>query len=307
MRLLYLIFLFFLFHPIFAQDNEIGSNSVLISDTIIIKENPVTAELKFVNYLIANAQYNDALFALEKLQEDNVNISPIQFDSIHYYTGWINYFNKRFGKAISSFEKVSNKTDLYYNAKYYTSFCYAYTNNFDAAWDVLINLDISQRNELKDFHNFQLACLALLKRDLISFEKYSSSFKFSNYNYAKEEEQLLSYYNDIKSEKKKSGFLAALISAVIPGMGKFYAGYTGLPFGALFTTLPLAIVATESFIKAGLLSPQFIILGSLFGVFYIGNIWGSALSVNAIKKEKYAEINYNILFDMHIPLRRIFE
>lgn len=307
MRLVYLIFLFFLFHPLFAQDSEISSYAGNISDTLEIKLNPVTEELKFVNYLITNAQYNDALFALEKLQDDNAQITTSQFDSINFYTGWINYFNKRFGKAISSFEKVSNKTGLYYNAKYYTSFCYAYTHNYNAAWDVLINLDIAQQEELKDFHNFQLACLALLKRDFTAFELYSSSFKFSNYNYAKEEEQLLTYFNDIKSAKKKSGFLAALISAVIPGMGKFYAGYTGLPLGTLFTTLPLAAVAVETFIKGGLLSPQFLILGSIFSVFYIGNIWGSALSVNAIKKEFYAEINYNILFDMHIPLRRTFE
>lgn len=306
MKIVYLIFLLLLLNPLFAEDR--GEDIIAInSDSIEIKLNPVTEELKFVSYLITNAQYNDALFALEKLQEENYQITSAQFDSIHFYTGWVNYFNKRFGKAITSLEKVSKETDIYYNAKYYTAFCYAYTQNFNAAWDVLINLDIAQKQELKDFHNFQLACLALLKRDFTAFEMYSSSFKFSNYNYAKEEEQLLVYYKDVTSAKKKSGFVAALISAVIPGMGKFYAGYKGLPFGTLFTTLPLAAVAVETFIKGGFVSPQFIILGSIFSVFYIGNIWGSALSVNAIKKEFYAEINYNILFDMHIPLRRTFE
>ncbi len=303
MRIVHLFAGLFFLNSLIAQDFR--TDSALV-DVQTIK-NPVTEELKFVNYLITNSQYNDALFVLEKLQEDNLQISSSQFDSIYFYTGWVNYFNKRFGKAITSFEKVSKETDLYYNSRYYAAFCYAYTQNFNAAWDVLTNLDISQKEELKEFHNFQLACVALLKRDLKIFEEYAAMFKFSNYNYAKEEEQLLTYYKDISSAKHKSGFLAALISAVIPGMGKFYAGYKGLPFGALFTTLPLAAVAVETFIKGGLLSPQFIILGSLFTVFYIGNIWGSALSVNAIKKEIYAEINYNILFDMHIPLRRTFE
>lgn len=303
MRIIYLFAGLFFLNSLIAQDYS--ADYVLID--VQTTKNPVTEELKFVNYLITNSQYNDALFALEKLQEDNLQISSAQFDSIYFYTGWVNYFNKRFGKAITSFEKVSKETDLYFSSRYYTAFCYAYTQNFNAAWDVLMNLDISQKEELKEFHNFQLACVALLKRDLKAFEQYSAMFKFSNYNYAKEEEQLLTYYKDVSSAKNKSGFLAALISAVIPGMGKFYAGYKGLPFGTLFTTLPLAAVAVETLIKGGLLSPQFIILGSLFTVFYVGNIWGSALSVNAIKKEFYAEINYNILFDMHIPLRRTFE
>lgn len=306
MKKVYLISFLFWLNPFFAQENgEIPTN--IIPDTFEFNHNLVSEELKFVSYLITNGLYNDALFALEKLQEENHQITPNQFDSIHFYTGWVNYFNKRFGKAISSFEKVTDKTDRYYNAKYYTAFCYAYTQNFEAAWNVLINLDVSNKEELKEFHNFQLACVALLKRDYVSFEKYSSAFKFSNFNFAKEEEQLLVYYKDLTSIKKKSGFIAAIISAVVPGMGKFYAGYKGLPFGALFTTLPLAAVAAETFIKGGLLSPQFIILGSIFTVFYVGNIWGSALSVNVFKKEYDAEINHNILFDMHIPLRRIFE
>lgn len=303
MRILLLLLSLFFLNSLTAQDFSTDSVGVDVQTT----NNPITDELKFVNYLITNSQFNDALFALEKLQEDYPTITNTQYDSIYYYIGWIHYFNKRFGKAISSFEKVSTNTDLYFNSKYYTAFCYAYTQNFNEAWNVLINLDITKKQELKDFHNFQLACVSLLKRDLKSFETYAANFNYLNYNFAKEEEQLKNYYNDITSAKKKSGFIAALISAIIPGMGKFYAGYKGLPFGTLFTTLPLAAVAAENFVKGGLISPQFIILGSIFTVFYVGNIWGSALSVNAIKKEFYAEINHNILFDMHIPLRRTFE
>lgn len=304
MRIIYLFVGLFFLNSLIAQDNNNG-DSIIVE--VLSTQNQVSEELKFINYLITNTQYNDALFALEKLQEENKNISVSQLDSINYYIGWIHYFNKRFGKAITAFEKVSNQTEIYFNSKFYTAFCYAYTQNFNEAWEVLINLRLDTKEDLKDFHNFQLACVALLKRDLKTFEQLASKFKYSNYNFAKEEEQLLNYYNDVVTSKKKSGFLAAIISAVFPGMGKLYAGYKGLPFGALLTNLPLAAVAAETLIKGGWLSPQFFIAGTLFSIFYVGNIWGSALSVNAIKKEFYAEINYNILFDMHIPLRRTFE
>ena len=74
----------------------------------------------------------------------------------------------------------------------------------------------------------------------------------------------------------------------------------------MYMTLPLALVAIEAVILAGVLSPQFLVLGALFGVFYVGNIWGSALSVFSIKKEIFNEIDRNIIYDMHIPLRRVF-
>jgi hypothetical protein len=58
--------------------------------------------------------------------------------------------------------------------------------------------------------------------------------------------------------------------------------------------------------KDGVSSPRFIIYGSLFSLFYIGNIWGSALSVKIKRQEFNEKIDEQILFDMHIPLRTLF-
>ena len=61
----------------------------------------------------------------------------------------------------------------------------------------------------------------------------------------------------------------------------------------------------ENYIKDGWKDPKTIIFGSLFGLFYIGNIWGSVLSVHVVNNEINNEINRQILFNKDIPLQRI--
>ena len=113
--------------------------------------------------------------------------------------------------------------------------------------------------------------------------------------------------------KKKSPALAGLMSAVIPGTGKIYAGYKGQGLAAMITVGILGVSAAESYFrpfdrsgKKGYKSPEFIAFGSLFTIFYVGNLWGSVLSVKLAREHELREINDEILFDMHIPLRRIF-
>ena len=100
--------------------------------------------------------------------------------------------------------------------------------------------------------------------------------------------------------------MAGALSAVLPGSGKFYAGYKGQGIAALMTVGVLGISAAESYYRLGPKSAQFITFGSLFTIFYIGNIWGSTLSVKLARDHQLREIDDQILFDMHVPLRRIF-
>ena len=267
----------------------------------------VTRELNFINYLVANALYDDALFMLYKLEESPAQLNREQLDSIHYYKGWLNYFSQEFDMAIEELAKVDSSSGLFTRAVFYRFFCLAYQQEHEKARAMLEPLIITDNAMLKDFKNFQMAGISLLLRDYEAYEAYASQLSESHYLFASEEQQQVQHYQDLVGYKKKSRFLAALFSALVPGLGKYYAGYRGLPFGAALLTFPLAAVAVEALIIAGLLSPQFLILGSLFAVFYIGNIWGSAISVTAKKREDYAQIDYNILYDMHVSLRRVFE
>jgi hypothetical protein len=69
----------------------------------------------------------------------------------------------------------------------------------------------------------------------------------------------------------------------------------------------MGLVACENLIKDGIKDPKTIIFGSLFGLFYIGNIWGSVISVKLTRDEFNKEINEQIIFNLRVPLRIIYE
>jgi len=264
-------------------------------------------ELKFVDHLITSEAYDDARFILKGLYLKDSLYTKEQNDSIYFHIGWLTYFNQEFYPATAYFKKVSEGSPVFLKAKFYESICYVYQNKLDTAKMLLNSLELDSSNSMFAFRNFQLGAIALLERDYEQFKVHEASFGQNNYLFATEEDALSGYAIDMEAYKEKSALLAGLISALVPGLGKFYTGYRGLPFGAMFTTLPLAAIAIEAFIIGGVVSPVFWVLGGIFGVFYIGNIWGSALSVKARKIELYEEFDHNIKFDMHIPIRRIFE
>lgn len=77
---------------------------------------------------------------------------------------------------------------------------------------------------------------------------------------------------------RKSPALAALLSAVVPGAGKFYCGQYGDGFYSLFLAGATGLLAWDGFRDDGLHSIRGWIFGSLGAVFYTGNIYGSAVA-----------------------------
>ena len=100
--------------------------------------------------------------------------------------------------------------------------------------------------------------------------------------------------------------LAGVYSAVLPGAGKFYAGRKKQGIASFLPILSLGAITYESYRKAGIKNARTLVFGSLFSVFYVGNIWGSVLAVKIKQKEFDREYDNKILFDMHIPLRNLY-
>lgn len=263
-------------------------------------------ELKFATYLITNDQYDDADYLLSKIDSESKSANSDQRDSITYMRGWIRYFNQDFSEAIDILQNVNGQSPIAIQSSFYEAICHVYLSQYDSAKTILANIPLDSGSLLSDLRYLQYASIALLERDYLAFDSVSKHLEKTYFEFSTEEQNMFTYHEQLSTYKRKSPFIAGGLSALFPGIGKFYAGYRGTPFGTMYMTLPLAAVAVEAAIIAGLLSPQFLVLGSLFGIFYIGNIWGSALSVYSIKKEIYDEIDRNILFDMHIPLRRVF-
>ena len=105
-------------------------------------------------------------------------------------------------------------------------------------------------------------------------------------------------------DKNRSPLLAGAMSAVIPGSGKIYAGDLRSGISTFLIVGALGGIAAESWIKLGGRDWRTIALSSVFGLFYIGNIYGSAVSVSVVKNTyEYAE-KATLLFDLRIPLHQ---
>lgn len=272
--------------PVYAQNNELSE------------------EFKFINYLIKNYLYNDALFLLNKLEKNSDSLNISQKDSINYLKGWVYYNVKSLDTSALYLDKVSINSVYYNKSQFYRAFNNIYTGKRDYAKDVLNNL--STENELYQLKNFELAGIALLDRNYEEYSRRCSSFTFTYYPIAVEQESFNQYYKDLRKVKHKSALTAGLMSAIVPGSGKLYAGYKWKALSSFLQVVITGLVASENYYKAGPASPQFIFFAGIFSIMYTGNIWGSILSVKIKKNETHKTVDNNILYDLHLPLRRTF-
>jgi hypothetical protein len=100
---------------------------------------------------------------------------------------------------------------------------------------------------------------------------------------------------------KKLG-VAALLSVPVPGLGK---AYCGRPMEFLTTFLAVAIMgaqATEGFLHRQWRSPHFYAFGSIGLVYYVGGIWGSAMTAHRVNQTFYNENRYETLYHLDAHL-----
>lgn len=264
---------------------------------------PFSREIKFALYLQDKELYQEAQSVLGRI--NLADLKPLQKDTVSYLAGWGAYSNKQLDTAISRFLDVSPEFPLYNKSRFFAAYCLAFKNSTDSSRSILgeMHLTDSLETEMK---YFQLAGIDLLKRNYDSFAVHRNAFSYSNYILQKEEKNLDLYYDKLSRHKRKSPLLAGVYSAILPGAGKVYAGKKKQGIAAFLPVFSLGLVALEAYNKGGVKSARFITFGSLFSVFYIGNIWGSALSVKVKEKEFYREYDNKILFNLHIPLRNLY-
>ena len=217
------------------------------------------------------------------------------------------YYNaKKFEKAKQAFLQVSDSVFFFYKARYLAGLIDIENNNFDAAIENYANISESNNTDLNEMKDYEIAGLYLLKKNYLKFDSLTSNYNFKNTFLNSELDNLKKYANVDRNIKRKSMFVAGCLSAVVPGLGKVYAGNNGQALATFLTCGLFGTVAAENIIKQGINNPQAIFFTSMFGLFYIGNIWGSALSVQLVKTEKQFENKHNILVGLKLPISKFF-
>ncbi len=82
----------------------------------------------------------------------------------------------------------------------------------------------------------------------------------------------------------RSPFLAGFFSAIVPGTGRIYTGRVGDALTSLLTVGLTGWQAYDGFRRDGLSSVKGWGFGTLSGIFYIGNIYGSVISARVYNR-----------------------
>jgi hypothetical protein len=260
-------------------------------------------ELRFAQYLQDKDAVPEAIRVLE--QVDTSALSRAQKDSLFYMLGWAAYSTRQLDKSIGALLKVSPDFSKYDKSRFFAAYCQAFQGRRDSAWDGLRQLTLPD-STIRELRSLQLAGIALLKRDYTAYLPLQQQFTYSSYIFEKEEHRMQLYYEKLKGFRHRSPILAGVYSALIPGLGKWYAGKKRQGIAAFLPVISLAALTYEAYRKDGLRSARFIGFGTIFTIFYIGDIWGSTLAVKIRRNEFNKEYDNKILFDMHIPLRNFF-
>lgn len=260
-------------------------------------------EIAFSKYLQDKEEYNESFLVLSSI--DTSHLSVPQKDSLFYELGWLSYTQKKLEIAILYFNKVSTVSNYKVKADFFTAYFHSFLHQYSLANTCIKSIE-TKDTVYTQFKNFQLAGVALLKKDFTHFHEYANHFTYTNYAFEKEEKNLMITEQKLAKHHKKSPFIAAALSAILPGAGKWYAGKKKEGFGAFLPIITSGILAYEGYYRGGLKDARFLIFGSLFTTFYIGNIWGSSLTVKISEKEFQNKYENKILFDLHIPLRNLF-
>ncbi|MGD8305909.1 MAG: hypothetical protein PVF17_04580, partial [Ignavibacteria bacterium] len=107
-----------------------------------------------------------------------------------------------------------------------------------------------------------------------------------------EDEKISSLYDWKQNPPYKSAVLAGILSALIPGSGKIYAGQIGDGIVGFLTSALFSFIAYDNF-KAGHDTRGWIWAG-VAGLFYAGNVYGSIAAAQIHNARITFEFNENL-------------
>jgi len=260
----------------------------LLFSLLLSAQIPESKKLEFANYLIKTHQADELLFFVQNY------LASQPLDTIFFLKANAFFEKEKNDSAAFYFSKISEKSVHYFNSQMQAILLYANEHQIDLAENIL-NKTTARDSITIEIKKTQQINVWLLKREFGQMKSYSQINQLN--------EKQSRIYFQLSTYKPKSKYIAALLSAIIPGAGKIYAGKTGEGVSAFFTIMPLATLTYEAITKAGMKNWRPYVYGAAFLTFYMGNIAGSMISIKATQHEFNHQMDNQILLDMRIPIR----
>ena len=267
-----------------------------LAGPLLKAQRPVAEDMAFIDYLIGNNFTTDALIWL-----DSQDYSPS--DTLDFLKGLTLYTAGKLELASAEFSKVPCTSSFFDRSVFYGAISDTYTGAYSRA---LSRLDEYQ-GKYQELKYYQKAGLALLQDEREAYKATASAFSYNDYSLVEGERLFDKIFAERYLAKQKSPWLAAGLSAVLPGLGKIYVGRKDEGIAALMTVGVLAGFTAEAWIKKGPTDWRTIVFGTLGSLFYIGNIYGSYMSVGIYNDTLRDAQNTAIVFNLHLPVRTLFK
>jgi hypothetical protein len=269
--------------------------------SVSFSQEPCKCDLKFIDHLVNTGDFGEALFLL-----DSTDCSSCpQNDSINYLRGWSLYSLKQLSSSSENLIKVTQLSDYYLKSHFFAAYNYSYTENYKEAFSVLSGISVNTE-KLAALKSFETAGNFLLLGNTQSFDNLFSNIDRNFYEISESYDNLQKIASDLKKHRNKSPFVAGLLSGIVPGSGKYYAGKRGEAISSFIATAGLGLITWENYRKNGFDNFKTIAFATAFAFTYAANIYGAVVSVNIIETEYRNNVKNSILFNLHIPLRNTF-
>ena len=255
----------------------------------------VTQDYDFVQYLIDNDLKQDARQLLF-----GSDFQPS--DTLTFLRGWTLYQLKELEAANKYLQAVPSASAFYDKAFFYSNAVSAHLGDYVSPAERLE----AYSGPYAELKGVQLAGLALLRDDPEAFKSASGAFRYNDFKLEAAEHELDGIFEIRYDKPQKSPLLAAAASALIPGLGKIYAGQIGEGISTFLITGAMGGITAEHWIKDGPKNWKTIVPAVITGILYIGNIYGSYMSVSIYNNTLYDAQETAVLYNIHIPLRSVF-
>lgn len=255
----------------------------------------------------ASDDYDFALYLIDnELKQDAKALLSQEYhpsDTLSFLRGWTHYQLKELEEASEWLAAVPEDSPFHDKALFYSTAVSAHLGDYSTPVEPLE----AYQGPYAELKGVQLAGLALLRDDPAAFKRAAASFGYSDFTIAEAEGKLDEIYKYRFETKAKSPLLAAAASAVVPGLGKVYAGNVGEGIISFLVVGALGAITAEHWVKDGPQNWKTIVPGIACAGFYIGNVYGSYMSVSICNDKIRNAQNTTILYNIHIPLRSVFK
>ncbi len=261
------------------------------------------SEIPFIRHLVNKGYYKEAIFLIDR---DTLFHEKQQNDSLNYYRGWSYYSLRDLEESTLSLLRVGKESPFYKKSYFFAGYNQVYLENYSSARKIFGQMKIKDEPNLS-LLNFELTGIEMLQDNWPKAKELLGKVNMENATLTQQVIGLEDICKEHENHRSKSPVLAGIMSGIIPGSGKIYAGKTGSGIASMIGTVGFGLITWENYHKAGIKNAKTIIFGSIFAVNYVSNIYGSVISVKISENEYKNALHNQILFQLHIPLRNFFD